>query len=137
MDPNPITITRDALARTLHGGREAAAEVSSCRLLATATPAWCDQCGNAALGKDGDPQLWHSRACAIDELTGPLWGWQARPGTLVCGTCLLAEECDRDGHRWSKWKPLAWLGGDPGDVIRFCDVCATNEIATTLIGLDR
>lgn len=123
------TITLDALTRTQQGGRGAAAEVRSCRPLATSTEAWCSMCGNAALTADGTPRLWRRLEQAIAELTGPVWGWQARSAELVCASCLLGEQCQRGGHQWSKWKPLAWFGGDPGDVIRFCDVCVTNETA--------
>ncbi len=61
------------------------------------------------------------------KVSSDLWGWQQQNGHLVCAACLLAERCVRDGHQWSKCKSLACLGGDAGELIRFCDVCGTNQ----------
>lgn len=134
---DPIIITLDALTRRWTAGREAAAEVSSCRPSAPATLAWCDRCGNPALSTDGSPRRWPSPEAAVVELTGELWGWQARESGMICGSCLLSEQCEASGHVWSKWKSLAAAGGGLGEMIRFCDVCAANEFADTLIWVSR
>lgn len=121
-----ITLALPALLRTPTGAEGRQLENSSCRPLA-AEAAWCHACSVPALGNDGSIKRWPTLAAALEQLTSDLWGWQQQNGHLVCAACVLAERCVRDGHQWSKWKSLACLGGDAGELIRFCDVCGTNQ----------
>lgn len=123
-----ITLTLPALLRTSTGAEGRQLEDSSCRLLAPETEGvWCHRCAVPALACDGSIKRWSTLVEASAELTGELWGWQQQDGHLVCAACVLAEQCAVEGHQWSKWKSLVCLGGGIGEMIRFCDVCGTNQ----------
>lgn len=92
----------------------------------------CDRCGVPALGPTGLPQGWFSKEAALADLAGGEWQWRITVDEQVCASCVQAQRCLADGHRWSAWRSLAPLGGDPRSGIRFCTGCGTDQVIDTI-----
>ncbi|HEY3503388.1 MAG TPA: hypothetical protein VGN37_11480 [Actinocatenispora sp.] len=83
----------------------------------------CDTPGcDTSAGEDGGI---HFPSAAIARASGALDGWHTAPdGVHTCPDCLLAEQCQAHGHRWSDWYP-SW--SPTGRQQRLCHDCGTRE----------
>ncbi len=90
----------------------------------------CDRCHVPALDPAGTAHHWPTEAAALTDLSGPVWGWLAAPGTQICSACLAALTCQARGHDWGRWQDLPQACGPDGEdlLIRLCTRCGRDEV---------